>query len=219
MRLPNVPRTAALAASFLAGALVVAGAGWRQAEPPKDAPAGKATAETAQQRAMREAMEKAATIVKPGANHKALERFLGTWDVSVKMSMGGAERTQDVGTATWSWLMPGRWLKAELDGTLMGMPFKGFQILGYDNFKQSFVWTGVSGMDTAMTHAEGDMDPGDKALILYGTLDEYLTGEHDKMVKYLYRFESPDRMTLEVHDLPIGERNTKVLEFVFVRKT
>ena len=43
-------------------------------------------------------------------------------------------------------------------------------------------------------------------------LDEYLTGEHDKMVKYAWRFLSPDEMVLEVHDLHIGEQDTMVLE-------
>ena len=90
-------------------------------------------------------------------------------------------------------------------------------ILGYDNFKQSYVSTMISSLDTAMTHAEGDMDPSGNALLSYGTLDEYLTGEHDKMVKYVWRFPSKDKMVLEVHDLPIGEQNTKVLEISYAR--
>ena len=57
------------------------------------------------------------------------------------------------------------------------------------------------------------------ALVTYGTIDEYLTGEHDKMVKYVWRFRGDDAMTFEVHDLPIGESNTKVVEVTFKRKT
>jgi hypothetical protein len=114
--------------------------------------------------------------------------------------------------------MPGRWLKWELTGTVMGKPGQALTIIGYDNFKRSYVVTTVQSMDTAMTHAEGDMDPGGQALIAYGTLDEYLTGEHDKMVKYVWRFLSRDRIVLEVHDLPIGEQHTKVVEFTYVRK-
>jgi len=79
------------------------------------------------------------------------------------------------------------------------------------------VQTSVTDFDTAMNRMEGDMDPSGKSLLLYGTLDEYLTGEHDKMVKYVYRFDSADRITLEVHDLPIGEHNTKVVEWIFER--
>ena len=55
-------------------------------------------------------------------------------------------------------------------------------------------------MDTAMVHSEGDMDQTGKTLLTYGTLDEYLTGEHDKMVKYIWRFQSPTRIVFEVND-------------------
>jgi hypothetical protein len=75
----------------------------------------------------------------------------------------------------------------------------------------------VGNFDTAMIRAEGDMDPSGKALLLYGTLDEYLTGEHDKMVKTVWRFPSADKLVMEVHDLPIGEQNTKVFEVVYTR--
>jgi hypothetical protein len=40
------------------------------------------------------------------------------------------------------------------------------------------------------------MDPGENALLSHGTIDEYLTGEHDKMVKYVWRYLSKDSMVL-----------------------
>jgi hypothetical protein len=132
--------------------------------------------------------------------------------------MPGVDMPADKGVATISWLIEGRWLQLAGSGTQMGMPAQSFMILGYDNFKQSFVTAGVSSVDTALTTSEGDMDPSGKALITYGTLDEYTTGEHDKMVRYVWRFQSPDSMTLELHDLPIGEKNTKVVEITFKRK-
>lgn len=121
------------------------------------------------------------------------------------------------GTIETKWLMPGRWLMSETKGTMMGMPSHSVIMMGYDNFKMSYVFTAVSNMDTAMLRTEGDMDPSGKTLIMYGTLDEYLTGEHDKMVKYLWRFESDDKTIMEIHDLPIGENNTKVIEIVATR--
>ena len=164
---------------------------------------------------MKAAMEKAKRFTQPGPQHKLLERFIGKWTTETRLYSGPNATPPEKGTSEFSWLMPGRWLKSESTGTLMGLPSQVFMLIGYDNFKQSFVMTNVSSLDTAMTHAEGDMDPGGTALIAYGTLDEYLTGEHDKMVKYVWRFQSPTRIVLEVHDLPIGEANTKVVEIVF----
>jgi hypothetical protein len=110
-------------------------------------------------------------------------------------------------------------LKAEGKGKMMGRPIETFYLMGYDNFKMSYVVASISSMDTAMVHSEGDMDPSGKSLISYGTLDEYLTGEHDKMVKSVWRFLSADKMVLEIHDLPIGENNTKVIEITYTRQS
>lgn len=151
----------------------------------------------------------------PGPEHTFLERMVGEWDLEMRVSMPGAQPTK--GKATGSWLMEGRWLKMESNTVMMGMPLETFSIMGYDKFKMSYVATSVSTMDTAMNSSEGDLDPGGEVLLLYGTVDEYLTGEHDKMVKTIYRFESADEFVMEVHDLPIGLENTKVVEIRFTR--
>lgn len=158
----------------------------------------------------------ASRLTRPGAEHDLLERFLGTWDSVTRIT--GATGDGDPGTVEYSWLMPGRWLKSEFKGRMMGMLVESFTIIGYDNFKQSYVWSSVSNMDTALRSAEGDLDPGGKALITYGTVDEYLTGEHDKMVRYVWRFVDKDKIVMEVHDLAIGENNTKVVEVEMTRR-
>lgn len=167
---------------------------------------------------MAEMMKKASKFIQPGENHTLLKRFLGTWDTELGVTMPGMEAPPDKGVSTISWLIEGRWLKMEGRGTMMGMPSETFTILGYDNFKMSYVSASVSSVDTALLHAEGDLTPDGKSLVSYGTLDEYLTGEHDKMVKYAWRFLSDDEMTLEIHDLPIGEVGTKVVEIRFKRR-
>ena len=162
-------------------------------------------------------MARARQFTTPGEHHKELARFLGTWDTEMRITMPGAGMPPEKGTAKVTWLMDGYWLQSHGEGTLMGRPVQSFMILGYDNFKHSYRMMTVGTADTAMLVSEGDMDPGGKALLTYGTLDEYLTGEHDKMVKYVWRFLSEDEMVLEIHDLPIGENNTKVVEMRYRR--
>lgn len=176
-----------------------------------------ASAPAAPQDDMKAMMEKARRWTQPGENHKSLERFVGKWTVETRIHMGAEAMPPEKGTAEFRWRMPGRWLEGDWSASMMGMPAQGLMLLGYDNFKMSYVSTQVTSGDTAMTHAEGDMTPDGKSLVMYGTLDEYLTGEHDKMVKYAWRFVSNDEMRLEVHDLPIGETNTKVVEFSYKR--
>lgn len=159
-------------------------------------------------------MAKMRAFTTPGPEHAVLERFLGTWEMELSV-MGGAPEKSEV---TWSWLMDGRWLESRASGSMMGQPMQSASWMGYDRFKQSYVMTFVNTMDTAMLRAEGDLTQDGKTLIAYGTLDEYLTGEHDKMVKYVWRFVSADEIVHEIHDLPIGEANTKVVEIRYRRK-
>ncbi|GAB4183708.1 MAG: hypothetical protein Tsb002_06070 [Wenzhouxiangellaceae bacterium] len=168
--------------------------------------------------AMQAMMEKSQKYTQPGSRHEQLKHFLGEWKTETRITMAGAPDKGEPGTSTFSWLMEGRWLKEDASGQFMGQPIHSFSIMGYDNFKQSFVATSVSSFDTAMRRAEGDMDPGGKALLMYGTIDEYLTGEHDKMVKVVWRFIGDDEMVMELHDLPIGENNTQVVEIRYTRK-
>lgn len=167
---------------------------------------------------MAEMMKRAQQYTQPSEHHQLLQRFIGEWDTEMRITMQGGSTQPEKGTSTFSWLMEGRWVQSKGRGSVMGMPSETFMILGYDNFKKSYVTVSVQNLDTAMLSSEGDLDPSGKTLLTYGTLDEYLTGEHDKMVKYVWRFVSDDEMIFEVHDLPIGEKHTKVIEMTFRRK-
>lgn len=166
---------------------------------------------------LRRMMEKAKAFTQPGDKHKLLGRFLGKWNTESRMFSGGQATPPEKGVSEGTWLMDGRWLQLQGKASMLGMKYDAHSVLGYDNFKQSYVTTSVSSVDTAMLRAEGDLTPDGKALITYGTLDEYLTGEHDKMVRYVWRFVSDDQFVLEIHDLPIGESNTKVVEITYTR--
>jgi hypothetical protein len=156
-------------------------------------------------------LEKMAAYTQPGENHQVLERLLGEWDVTNTITMMPGAPSEP-GRMTGRWLFEGRWLVLEGEGQMMGQPFSSFFLLGYDNLKQSFVVTSVTTLDTAMTRSEGDLSRDGQSLVCYGTMDEYLTGEHDKMVKYAWRFVSDDEIVIEVHDLHIGETGSQVVE-------
>lgn len=202
------------------------------AEPVVDADAGAAEMNQSgavgmDQAAMEEMMANAARYTQPGPEHDFLAMLIGEYDVTAQVTLMGPDAPKTDGRAVVEWKVEGRFIENTWSGNLMGMDGLNVVIVGYDRLKQSFVWTGFGNFDTAMNRAEGDLTRDGKAMILYGTLDEYLTGEHDKMVKYVQRYRgetgpdgrltSIDGMTLEVHDLAIGETGTKVMEFVYTR--
>lgn len=164
-----------------------------------------------------DAMKQAAKFTRPGPNHKVLERFLGSWRTKTAFVMGGKKTPPTDGETVFRWQMQGRWLIGESKGSMMGMPYESCWLLGHDNFKQCFVCTTVQNLDTAMLRSQGHLTQDGKTLILYGQMDEYLTGHHDKTVKYVFRFVDADTITVEVHDLHIGEQDTQVLEIAMQR--
>lgn len=201
-----------LVALTLSAAGLLAAPDARAAEPPKPSPA---------QVDMAAVLERAKQYTTPGKEHELLRRFLGEWQMETRLTPPGlaASGSPEKGTMRGRWLMEGRWLFLETDGTMMGMAVRTAHLIGYDRMKMSYVTAQVNSVDTALTTSEGDVDPKTGSLLTYGTLDEYLTGEHDKMVKYAWRFVDDNTLRLEVHDLPIGESDNRVLEFTFRRKS
>ncbi len=167
--------------------------------------------------AMADMMAKMAKYTRPGEKHEVLKRFLGAWDTEIRFTMGGPMSPPAKGRSECTWLHEGRWIQSKWTSPMMGMTIEGTSLMGYDLFKQSFVSTTVTTMDTAMNHNEGDLNQAGDVLLLYGTIDEYLDGQHDKMSKTVYRFLSEDEIVMEVHDFTIGEENTMVVQVTYKR--
>ncbi len=181
-------------------------------------PAQSETTEPLIAEELAEMLSRAEKYTAPGDRHKLLAGFVGKWSTKTWITLGGTKSEPETGTADFRWLVENRWLASETRGTFLGAAFEAHSVLGYDNFKMSYVTSSVTNMDTAMHYAEGDMDDSGETLLLFGTLNEYLTGEHDKMTQTVWRFPDPDRMIVEVHDLSMGETHTKVVEVHYTRQ-
>jgi hypothetical protein len=166
------------------------------------------------------AMARFMATCKPGPAHARLSEMLGSYETKQRMWMEGpgGKPLETKGTAEIGWLVEGRWLTCKWTGEMMGKKINGTWILGYDNFKERFVICFVDSFQTCMNTASGLFDQSGDDLILWGTIDEPMTPEQDKMVKYVFRSFGKDTHTFEVHDMMIGESNTKVVEIEYTRK-
>ena len=169
---------------------------------------------------MNEGMARWMQTCKPSAAHARLKELLGSYDVTMRMRMDPSQPPVESkgGKSEVSWLVEGKWLVSKSSGEMMGMKVDTTAILGYDNFKERYVWCTVDSLQTTLNTASGHFDESGDNLILWGMIDEPTTPEQDKQVKYVYRGFGQDKVTLEVHDMMIGETNTKVVEFEYTRK-
>jgi hypothetical protein len=70
----------------------------------------------------------------PGAPHKLLARLAGNWTTRTKSWMDPNEPPMEsTGTCQQKMLFDGRYLHQEYAGDMMGSPFAGVNLIGYDN--------------------------------------------------------------------------------------
>ena len=117
---------------------------------------------------------------KPGPEHEILKMDAGTWDAVVEMfAAPGQPPATSKGTET-SALMGGLWLVSEFKGDMMGSPFEGRGIFGYDLTKKKYVGVWVDSMSAGIAHVESTYDATTKTMT--GTMEAPdMSGKVSKM--------------------------------------
>ena len=170
--------------------------------------------------AMQEMMKKWMEAATPGEYHKALEHLIGKWDLATKMWMDGPDKppTEAKGTSEVKWILGGRYTLEEMKGQIMGMPHNGMGITGYDNFRKQYVSFWIDNTSTAMYNSQGEFDASKKVITSLGKMDEPMTGEKDKTVKYVLQIVDKDKHVFSVYDLVGTANEFKVVEITYTRK-
>jgi len=163
-----------------------------------------------------EMMKKVEAAGTPGPAHKALQALAGNWKAEVKCWMDPAGKPEvSQGTAKANFALNGRFLEEEFHGQMMGKPFTGKTLLGYDNVKQTFNSVWVSDMQTSMFTSEGKGENGNKIITLEGKANCPATGRKDIPMKTVLRVNSPDQHIFEMFDGSQG--NAKTMEITYTR--
>jgi hypothetical protein len=165
----------------------------------------------AEKQEMQKKMEAAGT---PGPAHKALDAFAGNWKAEVKCwCESGGSPSVSQGTAKTSWILNGHFLEEEFHGEMMGKPFTGRSLMGYDNIKQTFNSVWVSDMQTSILTSEGKGESGNQIITLEGKANCPATGRKDIPTKTVFRVLSPDKYVFEMFN-----DGVKKMEITYTRK-
>ena len=116
-----------------------------------------------------EAMAKMMALGSPGPDHKVLNDVVGKWNAHVKFWMDpSAPAGESEGTSECEWILGDRFIRESHKGTMMGMPFEGTGLQGYDNMKKKYVGTWADSMGTSIMVTEGTWDAAKKTLTSVG---------------------------------------------------
>jgi len=100
---------------------------------------------------------------KPGPEHEHLKKSVGVWDATVEMAEApGKPPAVSKGTETNALLGGGLWLVTDFKSEMMGQPFEGHGVAGYDPAKKKYVGTWVDSWTTTLGISEGTFDPATK---------------------------------------------------------
>lgn len=156
----------------------------------------------------------------PGEGHKKLEPMVGIFDAEVKMWMNGpsGEPTVSTGTSVNTLVLGGRYVQQQFTSVMMNQPFSGIGFTGYDNFNKKYVGFWIDNMSTGMSTMTGSVDKQGSTFTMWGKMDEPMTGEKGKKVKYITRIIDADKHIFEVYDVTTYGDKKPTMQITYTRK-
>jgi hypothetical protein len=176
---------------------------------PKKNPAGKMDMQT-----IMKIYQKAGT---PGAPHERLARLAGSWTTRTTSWMEpGKPPVESTGTCRQKMILDGRFLQQDYSGKVMGMTFKGINIIGYDNHTKKYVSVWVDSMSTGIYFFEGAAGRGGKVITQESSYDDPVRGP--MTWRSISRIVDDNTMTYEMVLIPPKGPEEKMMEMTMTRK-
>ncbi|OGD17789.1 MAG: hypothetical protein A2V76_09035 [Candidatus Aminicenantes bacterium RBG_16_63_14] len=156
---------------------------------------GSAQTSEQDQAKMMEAYMKAGAVT---ADHEALKFFTGRWKVEAKMwAAPGAPPTESVNTNEGEMILGGRYVRLAYKGEMMGQPFEGLQITGYDNIEKAYKTLWIDNSSTSFYLLTGKYDAAKKTYTFTGRWTDPMGGITP--VRMVIKIVSPDEYMSETY--------------------
>ncbi len=163
-------------------------------------------------------MEVWAKSMAVGENHQRLARLAGEWDMLTKAWMAPGQPPQtSKGTVTNTMLLGGRVLQSQHRGEMMGQPFEGVGLTGFDNVTGRFWTTWIDNMSTGLFQAPGAFDAATNTYTYRGEMPDPMKPGTTVKVRAVTRVTGPDSYLFEWYDTHEGQE-MKSLEVSYTRR-
>jgi uncharacterized protein DUF1579 len=97
-------------------------------------------------------------LPKPGPEHAILKEQAGVWDATVQSWMAPGQPPMTSKGVETNTMLGDFWLLSDFKSEMMGAPFRGQGMLGYDPAKKKYVSTWVDSMTPSLSVGESDYD-------------------------------------------------------------
>lgn len=150
--------------------------------------------------------------VKPGPEHKALQKMEGTWDVAMTM-LGGIKSK---GEATFKLECGGLWLHSDLKFALGKTTIQTKALETFDPVKKKYISIQVDSMATAPSILEGTYDDQGTTLTQTGEARDF-NGESEQ-IKSVTKHTDDDHVVVTVYRIFPDGKERKHLTIEYTRR-
>ena len=163
-------------------------------------------------------MKKWMDYMTPGDMQKMLSKGVGTWNMKTSWWMApGAEPMLSEATAVSEMILGGRYLQSKVSGSMMGMPFDGISIEGYDNAAKLFVNTWIDNMGTGMMNMTGTWDETAKQIKYTGKMVDPISGTWVD-VRQVVTYNADGSVKMEMYGPAPDGTEFKTMEIITTKK-
>lgn len=185
--------------------------------PTEETPAAPAAAPaapemTAEQKAMMDAYAKMGEI---RAEHKRMDYFVGNWKTKNTMQMDASSPPQtSEGTASMAWILDGHYIESRMTGDMMGQPFEGRGLSGFDNLEGKYFATWADTMSTGHFVAWGTYDEATKTYTYTADMNDPMKPGTKTPVRIVEKIVDDNHFTFEWYETHDGkEAKTMTIEY------
>ncbi|WP_447980096.1 DUF1579 domain-containing protein [Candidatus Nitrospira bockiana] len=162
-------------------------------------------------------METWKKLAMPGDPHKQLASLAGSWTTTTKEWMEPDKPpTESTGSAELKTLFDGRFLQQDFTSTMMGQPYSGMGITGYDNLRKRYVSTWIDSMGTGIFTMEGTASADGKTITLKGSHPE--PGGGQMTHRAVWKLVDANTQTFEMYGAHGDGKEMKMMEITYTRK-
>ena len=136
----------------------------------------------------------------PGPMHQMMASWNGTWSGETTMwDHDGATPQKSTGTAVNTMIMDGKYQSGKHTGNMMGMPFEGWSITGYDNATKQFVSSWIDTWSTGIMNMTGTYDSSSKTLNMTGKVPDIHRPGKECTIREVFKIIDDNTQVMEMY--------------------
>jgi len=152
------------------------------------------------------------------AEHRQLEYFAGDWKTKTSVWMDPKQPPEvSEGTSHCEAVFGGRYFETRAEGQMMGQPFSGRGVTGFDNLSGQYFATWYDSMSTGFFLAYGSYDKASNQYTYRGSMDDPMAPKTKIPVRAVVRIVDASHHAFDWYE-ERGGKEVKTMQIEYTRQ-